>query len=159
MGLSLLSLRTFCRYHRLAMNSSYLPEIFLPPINRSMRVLDRSFFQKTLPIAAATVFDDRNLNTVRRKVQNAGNMLGLFSIKTVVPDEVVSGRKCILLRPGILATGTIDLILSSSHGNPLMPESDPMTWSPTITELVENKIVEIRPYDLKLTYDDWTMST
>lgn len=34
-----------------------------------------------------------------------------------------------------------------------------MTWSPTITELVENKMVGLRPYDLKLTYDDWTMRT
>jgi hypothetical protein len=34
-----------------------------------------------------------------------------------------------------------------------------MTWPPTITELVENKLVGLRPYDLNLTYDDWTMRT
>ena len=37
--------------------------------------------------------------------------------------------------------------------------TDPMTWSPTITELVEMKTVGVRPYELKLTYDDWTMRT
>lgn len=89
---------------RLAMN---LAEIFRPPVNRSMRVLDREFFQKTLPITAATVFDDRNLSNVRKKVQHAGNLLGLLSIKPIVPDETVLGRKCLLLRPGIMATGVI----------------------------------------------------
>jgi len=34
-----------------------------------------------------------------------------------------------------------------------------MTWSPIITELVEKKMVGLRPYDMKLTYDDWTMRT
>jgi hypothetical protein len=36
---------------------------------------------------------------------------------------------------------------------------DPMTWSPTITELVEKKMVGLRPFDLELNYDDWTMRT
>ena len=95
-------------FSRLTMNSAELPEIFRPPANRSMAVLDRSFFRKTLPIAAATVFDDRNLNTVRGKVQRAGNLLSVLSIKATVPDETVPGRKCILLRPGIFATGLLD---------------------------------------------------
>lgn len=36
---------------------------------------------------------------------------------------------------------------------------DPKTWSPAIAELVEKKLVQLRPYDLKLTYDDWSMRT
>lgn len=99
------ALQALGRSSKLAMNSAELLEVFRPPVDRSMRVLDRTFFQKTLPIAAATVFDDRNLSTVRGKVQNAGNLLGVFSIKAVVADETVPGRKCVLLRPGILATG------------------------------------------------------
>jgi tRNA (guanine37-N1)-methyltransferase len=96
----------------LAMNSpAELPSLFLPPINRSMRILDRSFFHKTLPIAAATVFEDRNLSAVREKVQRSGNLLGVsLSIKAVVPDETVPGRKCVLLRPGILATGLFSFV-------------------------------------------------
>lgn len=94
------------RSPRLAMNSAHLAPIFLPPSNRSMRELDRSFFQKTLPIAAATVFDDRNLSAVRDRVQRAGSLLGVFGIKAVVVDQTVSGgRKCVLLTPGIVAAG------------------------------------------------------
>jgi tRNA (guanine37-N1)-methyltransferase len=140
------------------MNSADLPEIFRPPVNRSMRVLDRNFFQKTLPIAAATVFDDRNLSSVRNELQISGNLLGVFSIKAVVPDETVSGRKCVLLQPGVLATGMLMLYLLSSRLL-LMPVPEPMTWSPAITKLVENKMVGLRPYDLKLDYDNWTMRT
>jgi hypothetical protein len=97
--------RVVRQYSKSAMNSSELPEVFRPPVNRAMRELDRGFFQKTVPIAAATVFEDRNLSAVRSKIQNAGNLLGVFSIKAVVPDETVPGRKCVLLRPGISATG------------------------------------------------------
>jgi hypothetical protein len=93
------------------MNSHELPELYRPPINRSMRVLDRNFFQKTIPIAAATVFEDRNLSHVRGKVQSAGHLFGVFSIKSIVPDETVPGRKCVLLQPGIRATGLFDRLV------------------------------------------------
>jgi tRNA (guanine37-N1)-methyltransferase len=158
MALSRPGLQEIGRFARLAMNSAELPEVFRPPVNRSMRILDRKFFRKTLPIAAATVFDDRNLSTVRSKVQNARNLLGVFSIKAVVPDETVPGRKCLLLRPGISATGMADGSISC-FSKYLISIPDPMTWSPTITELIENKMVGLRPYNLSLTYDDWTMRT
>jgi tRNA (guanine37-N1)-methyltransferase len=93
-------------FRKLAMNSAELPEVFRPPTNRSMLVLDRPFFRKTLPLAAATVFDDRDLSAVRAQVQRGGDILGLASVKVIRPDETVPGKKCILLRPGILATGT-----------------------------------------------------
>jgi len=96
------------RMNRVSMNAAELPEIYRPPINRSMRVLDRSFFQKTIPIAAATVFEDQNISLVRGKVQSAGHLFGVYSIKSIVPDETVPGRKCILLQPGIRATGIFD---------------------------------------------------
>lgn len=105
MALNRRALQTLSNTPRLAMNSAELPELFRPPVNRSMRVLDRSFFRKTLPITAASVFDDRNLSLIRAKVHSAGNLLGVVSIKVIVPDETVPGRKCLLLRPGIVATG------------------------------------------------------
>jgi tRNA (guanine37-N1)-methyltransferase len=111
MALSRPALQSLVRFPRVAMNSADLPEIFRPPVNRSMRVLDRNFFQKTLPIAAATVFDDQNLSSVRNELQISGNLLGVFSIKAVVPDETVSGRKCVLLQPGVLATGVLMLYI------------------------------------------------
>jgi hypothetical protein len=106
---------TLTRMHRIAMNSPELPELYRPPINRAMRVLDRSFFQKTIPIAAATVFEDRNISLVRGKVQSAGHLFGVFSIKSIVPDETVPGRKCVLLQPGIRATGLFDRLIASLH--------------------------------------------
>jgi hypothetical protein len=112
-----------------------------------------NFFQKALPIAAATVFDNGNLSAIRGKVQNAGNLMGVFSTKAVVPDETVLGEKCVPLRPGIMATCVI-CRSCPSLGSLLTPMVDPMTWSPTITELVENKLVCLRPYGLKLTYED-----
>lgn len=147
------------RCSRLAMDSAQLQGIFRPPANRSMRVLDRDYFYKTVPIAAATVFDNRNLSTVRARVQRAGDLLAVSSIKAVLPDESVPGRKCVLLRPGISVTGLsygscICIIRLSSH-----IVTDPRTWSSTITELVEHQTVGLRPYDLKLTYEDWTMRT
>ncbi|ERF68525.1 hypothetical protein EPUS_05664 [Endocarpon pusillum Z07020] len=116
------------RSPNVAMHSPRLPSVFLPPTNRSMRDLDRSFFQKIIPIAAATVFDDRNISAVRGEIQRAGNSLGVSSLKAIVVDETVPGGR-----------------------------KYPKTWSPTIAELVEKKLVGIRPYDLKLTYEDWSM--
>lgn len=37
--------------------------------------------------------------------------------------------------------------------------SEPKTWSPTISKLVEVELATLRPYELTLTYDDWTMRT
>lgn len=44
----------------------------------------------------------------------------------------------------------IILMLYGIHRHLFMPESDPMTWSSITTELIENKVVGLRPYDLKL---------
>lgn len=109
MAISRSTLKTLKNLHRsprVSMNSTHLPSIFHPPTNRSMRNLDRSFFQKTIPIAAATVFDDRNISAVRGQIERAGNSLGVTSLKAIVVDETVpGGRKCMLLRPGIVAAG------------------------------------------------------
>ncbi|KAI5285561.1 tRNA(m(1)G37)methyltransferase, partial [Ascosphaera aggregata] len=39
--------------------------MFRPPVNRLMRKLNRSFFRKTVPMAAATVFDKRQIGPVK----------------------------------------------------------------------------------------------
>lgn len=48
-----------------AVTTFALPLMFRPPVNRAMRVLDRSFFRKTIPLSAATVFDNSNIARVR----------------------------------------------------------------------------------------------
>lgn len=120
------------------MNYSTTAEIALPPVNRDMKVLERSFFQKTIPTSALTVFDPRNLSAARNKVTASNDVLQSTTIKPIIEDETSPGTKCILLKPHVKA-------------------SDPMTWSEKWSDLVENGTAKVRPFDLKLTYDDWSM--
>ncbi|KIX01596.1 uncharacterized protein Z518_09322 [Rhinocladiella mackenziei CBS 650.93] len=121
------------------MNSADLPENFLPPVNRSMQTLDRSFFRKVIPLAAATISDLKQITNVRKQLDSSGDMLRLHPIKPMRDDEITPGAKCLLLRPEVDANA-------------------PETWSSTISKLVEANLAKLRPYDLTLTYDDWTMN-
>ncbi|KAB8258402.1 hypothetical protein BDV32DRAFT_139630 [Aspergillus pseudonomiae] len=114
-----------------------LPTMFRPPVNRAMRVLDRSFFKKTVPLSAATVFKSSDISRVRGQLQKSRDLLAVPRISSVqdvkVKDEV---KKCLLLKEGI-------------------KYDDATTWSPTINELVENGAVGIGRYDFELDYDYW----
>jgi len=109
------------------LNSPGVPEVFLPPVNRSMRILDKSFFKKIIPLSALTVFEDRNLSRVRMTLQKAGDLLSINPIKPVRPDETTSGHKCILLRPGIESSGEVqDNVLEFlSHNLFQIPQRGP----------------------------------
>jgi len=85
----------------LNMNSTELPEIFLPPVNRSMKVLDRSFFKKVIPLAAASIAEAKEISNIRKELDRAGALLRLNPIKTLRDDDLRPGAKCLLLRPGI----------------------------------------------------------
>ncbi|KAI9778128.1 MAG: tRNA(m(1)G37)methyltransferase [Geoglossum umbratile] len=108
--------------------------LFRPPINRAMRVLDKSFFTKEIPLSAARVFDDRFITKCRTDL--ARDMLKLERISSVRFDPE-GGKKCLLLRPEVMV-------------------DDRATWSPTLKELVEAEKVGVIPYMLKLDYDYWT---
>ena len=82
--------------------------MFQPPVNRSMQVLDRCFFQKTVPLSALSVFEDKNLSKVRNVLQRNGDILHTI-LRPIRLDETISGRKCILMRPGIVATGRLSI--------------------------------------------------
>ena len=99
--------RTFASWSRSfeKMNSPNLPEIFLPPINRDMHVLDRLFFEKTIPLSAATVFQKQDLERVRKELVRSGDILSIDAIKITRDDETVPGQKCMLLKPPVDATG------------------------------------------------------
>lgn len=125
-------------FPRSNMNSSDLPIEFLPPINRTMRELDKSFFQKIIPIAAATISDPKNISPVRKVLDLTGENLSLWPIKNLVPDPQAPGAKCLLLRPGVTA-GARD------------------NWSKELQDLVDQGKIKIHSYDLKLSYDDWGM--
>ncbi|KAH0832725.1 hypothetical protein AYO21_00369 [Fonsecaea monophora] len=124
---------------RMNLNSADLPKIFLPPVNRSMQTLDKSFFRKVVPLAAATIPDVRQITAIRRELEKSQDLLRVSPIKPLRDDDSVGqGAKCLLLRPGIDA-------------------NERKTWSQTISRLVEERLASLRPYDLTLTYDDWTM--
>lgn len=123
---------------KLRMNSPGLPELFQPPVNRSMQTLDRSFFRKSVPLAAATVLDLKEITNVRKQLERSGDILRLNPIKPLRDDEQTPGAKCFLLSPKVDA-------------------NEPKTWSPILSQLVDNKLATLRPFTLTLTYDDWTM--
>ncbi|KAI1618233.1 Met-10+ like-protein-domain-containing protein [Exophiala viscosa] len=135
-NLSILQTPTISR--TIKMNSADLPELFQPPVSRSMKTLDKSFFRKVIPLAAASVSDMKQITNVRKELEKSSDMLKINPIKPLREDETMPGAKCFLLTPGVAA-------------------NEPKTWSPTISRLVELKIAKLRPYDLTLTYDDWTM--
>ncbi|KAF3481911.1 tRNA methyltransferase [Arthroderma uncinatum] len=115
--------------------------MFRPPINRAMRVLDRSFFKRTIPLAAATVFDPKNLGGIKEQLSKSKDILNAPRLMAIRPvqnpaTEEDKNKKCILLKEKIQA-------------------NDITTWSPTIRQLVEAKSMELKPYDLHLDYDYW----
>ncbi|PYH93803.1 hypothetical protein BO71DRAFT_450497 [Aspergillus ellipticus CBS 707.79] len=117
---------------------SDLPAMFRPPVNRAMKVLDRSFFKRTVPVTAATIFKTSDISNVRGKLQKSRDLLllpRLSSIREIKKDNFV--QKCLLLKEDV-------------------KHDDAATWSPTVTELVEKGMVGVGPYDLTLEYDYWT---
>lgn len=104
-----------------------------------MRVLDRNFFQKSVPLAAARVLENNQISQCRSRLSQ--DLLQVDRIAAVRPDPSdqgsAQGRKALLLQPEI------------------RPE-DSRTWSPTLHSLVEERRVSILPYELQLNYDAWT---
>jgi tRNA (guanine37-N1)-methyltransferase len=75
-----------------------------------MRILDRSFFKKTVPLAAARVFNNQHISQCRQALQKSKDMLrlerGATSIRTDPSPQLGSaGKKCLLLREEIKAEG------------------------------------------------------
>src|SRR5436305_13100433 len=56
-------------------DNNYLPTMFRPPINRTMRVLDRSFFKKTVPLSAATVFENKFIASIKDELARSRDLL------------------------------------------------------------------------------------
>ncbi|KAB8356677.1 hypothetical protein FH972_024253 [Carpinus fangiana] len=110
--------------------------MFRPPVNRAMRILDRSFFQKDVHLAAARIFDVRNISRIRAELQKSKDILARRAVMPVQPDPVDVSKKCILLRPDISA-------------------ADSSTWPPTIARLTSSGDVSLVPFKLHLDYDHW----
>jgi tRNA (guanine37-N1)-methyltransferase len=87
--------------------------MFRPPVNRAMKVLDRAFFQKTVPTSAARIYRHNDLSTYKKKLQSSKDEVNLPRYKSIQPDPVEetarAGGKCIVLRPEIKHDGSSHL--------------------------------------------------
>ncbi|KEQ80803.1 hypothetical protein M438DRAFT_280849 [Aureobasidium pullulans EXF-150] len=118
-------------------------EMFRPPVNRAMRVLDRSFFQKKIPVSAARVVDNKTISKCRSELFRSKDALLLERYQIVRPDptetDAKAGKKCILLRPQV-----------DDKGN-----CADYPWSKTVAELEKSNMINIVPYEINLDYDYW----
>ena len=91
----------------MSVTPSYNLDMFRPPVDRAMRVLDRSFFRKTVPLAAVRIFENSQISGLRKSL--ARDMLDVERISSVKPDptqsDPKSDRKAILLRPDVKVNG------------------------------------------------------
>lgn len=133
--------------------------VFLPPVNRAMRTLDRNFFRKTIPLVAAHIFDSKNIGKFQKEC--AKDILRLPRTKTIVEKDAVGGViKLLLLRPGVKIDGNntrrvelrgiLELTISTT---------DLSTAGEKTREFIQSKILELLPYTLDMTYENWSYCT
>ena len=80
-------------------------DMFRPPVNRAMRALDRSFFKKSILLAAAQVLNVREIAKCQNQLKS--DLLNLDRLANVRTDPVTnSTRKMLLLKPEIKTDGT-----------------------------------------------------
>lgn len=129
--------------------------MFRPPVNRAMRALDRTFFNKHAVISAARVLDTKNTARLRSEIFKSKDMLQQRTIQAV---QLVSGsdsnQKCILLRPDIKHDGKSPC--SRMTGCLLSIAEDESTWSATVSRLEIAGEISLMPYTLYLDYEHWT---
>jgi tRNA (guanine37-N1)-methyltransferase len=81
-----------------------MSRLFLPPVNRAMKVLDRSFFQKKIPLSAARIFRPKDISRVRKEC--ASDLLRVKRVELMPEDPENKARKLLLLWPKVKADGT-----------------------------------------------------
>lgn len=85
--------------------SSVPIDMFRPPINRAMRVLDRSFFQKKVHLSAARVFDRSKIAKLRSELGHDVLRLDRFQCVQPVRGSKGEEHKALLLNPQIKPDG------------------------------------------------------
>ena len=81
--------------------------MFRPPVNRAMRVLDRSFFQKSVPISAARIRDHKQISKYRAELGHDTLRLDRMQNVRSVRDSDGQETKALLLRPEVKQDGNI----------------------------------------------------
>lgn len=147
------------------MASPQSADMFRPPLAHGMKVLDRTFFQRSVTLKAARIFDNKNIFNVRTRLEKSKDALLEPRLGSVHPDpdqgSAKSGRKCILLRSetGLGSAHTrqssgVPDINSSVNGDQQRTTAWP--HSPTLTELENQGLLSVVPYTLQLDYKYWT---
>lgn len=138
-------------------------DMFRPPVNRAMRVLDRSFFQKKIPASAARVVDNKTISKCRTELFRSNDVLRLERYQIVRPDpdetNAKAGKKCILLRPQVDDKGNISKFLISITSTTDRFTGAEYPWSKTVSELEKSNMINIIPYEVHLDYDYWDYRT
>ena len=130
--------------------------MFRAPINRSLKTLDRSVFQKVVPLKAARIFDNKNISKVRSELERSKDALNQERIGSVFPDpdgeRAKTGKKCVLLRREVMneSPSTDGANGESGEGGKPWPHSS------VLDELVKKELVSVILYELKLDYSYWT---
>ena len=81
--------------------------MFRPPINRAMRALDRSFFQKSVPLSAARIRDNKHISRYRKELSHDLLKLDRMPAVKCVKDPEGQEAKAFLLRPEVKSDGNI----------------------------------------------------
>jgi tRNA (guanine37-N1)-methyltransferase len=86
-------------------------DMLRPPVNRAMRTLDRAFFKKALPVAAARIFNNQHISQCRMELQKSKDLLAMDRLSPIISDpesgSEKAGMKCLLLHMGIKHDGML----------------------------------------------------
>jgi tRNA (guanine37-N1)-methyltransferase len=84
-------------------------DMFTPPAARAMKVLDRSFFKKTIPTSAARIFNPKDISRCRKELTASHDTLPNNRVDPIRPDvdpeRAAKGSKCLVLRPEVVHNG------------------------------------------------------
>jgi tRNA (guanine37-N1)-methyltransferase len=80
-----------------------MSRLFLPPVQRAMRVLDRSVFKKSIPTSAARVFNPKDISRVQKEC--SADLLRLKRVQLMPEDPENKPKKLILFRPEVKHDG------------------------------------------------------
>ena len=90
-------------------------DMFRPPINRAMRALDRSFFQKSIPLSAARIYDNKQISKYRTELGHDLLKLDRMPVVRSVTDFDGQEGKALLLKPEVKPGGKTAVL---SHSFP-----------------------------------------
>jgi tRNA (guanine37-N1)-methyltransferase len=84
-----------------------MQRLFLPPLERGTKVLNRALFKQKVPISAARIFENKHIAEVRHRLRSS--LLDVHKVANICSSPLAEdhelGRKMALLRPDIKAHG------------------------------------------------------